>query len=118
VRGPTGALLIGDAETVAEKILYVNEVLGGLSRITFQMGVSTLPHQKMLRAIEILATQVAPIVQLQTYFEYVVNLWLSFVPEPLKSKFPRNFSFPVTVPFFYQGDLPPELGPAPQQYRR
>ena len=62
VRGPTGALLIGDAETVAEKILYVNKVLGGISRITFQMGVSTLPHQKMLRAIEILGTRVAPIV--------------------------------------------------------
>jgi probable LLM family oxidoreductase len=62
VRGPTGALLIGDAETVAEKILYVNEALGGISRITFQMGVSTLPHQKMLRAIEILGTRVAPIV--------------------------------------------------------
>jgi probable LLM family oxidoreductase len=63
VRGPTGALLIGDAETVARKILYVNEVLGGLSRITFQMGVSTLPHPKMLRAIEILGTRVAPIVR-------------------------------------------------------
>src|ERR1700719_1816778 len=62
VRGPTGALLIGDAETVTEKILYVNEALGGISRITFQMGVSTLPHQKMLRAIEILGTRVAPIV--------------------------------------------------------
>jgi probable LLM family oxidoreductase len=63
VRGPTGALLIGDAETVAEKILYVNEALGGLARITFQMGVSTLPHPKMLRAIEILGTRVAPIVR-------------------------------------------------------
>src|SRR5271169_3463759 len=63
VRGPTGALLIGDAETVAEKILYDNEVLGGVSRITFQMGVSTLPHEKMLRAIEILGTRVAPIVR-------------------------------------------------------
>lgn len=63
VRGPTGALLIGDAETVAEKILYVNEVLGGISRITFQMGVSTLQHDKMLRAIEILGTRVAPIVR-------------------------------------------------------
>src|ERR1700732_3930326 len=63
VRGPTGALLIGDTETVAEKILYVNEVLGGLSRITFQMGVSTLPHEKMLRAIEILGSRVAPIVR-------------------------------------------------------
>jgi probable LLM family oxidoreductase len=63
VRGPTGALLIGDAETVAKKILYVNEVLGGLSRITFQMRVSTLPHEKMLRAIEILGTRVAPILR-------------------------------------------------------
>jgi probable LLM family oxidoreductase len=63
VRGPTGALLIGDAETVAEKILYVNDVLGGISRITFQMGVSTLPHQKMLQAIEILGTRVAPILR-------------------------------------------------------
>jgi probable LLM family oxidoreductase len=63
VRGPTGALLIGDAETVTEKILYVNEALGGISRITFQMGVSMLPHEKMLRAIEILGTRVAPAVR-------------------------------------------------------
>jgi probable LLM family oxidoreductase len=63
VRGPTGALLIGDADTVAEKMLYVNDALGGLSRITFQMGVSTLPHQKMLRAIEILGTRVAPLLR-------------------------------------------------------
>ena len=65
LRGPTGALLIGDAKTVTEKILYVNEALGGLSRITFQMGVSTLPHEKMLRAIEILGTEVAPMVRSQ-----------------------------------------------------
>ena len=63
VRGPRGALLVGDAETVAEKIRYVNEVLGGLSRITFQMGVSALPHQKMLRSIELLGTRVAAIVR-------------------------------------------------------
>jgi alkanesulfonate monooxygenase SsuD/methylene tetrahydromethanopterin reductase-like flavin-dependent oxidoreductase (luciferase family) len=63
LRGPTGALLIGDAKTVAKKILYVNEVLGGISRLTFQMGVSTLPHQKMLRAIEILGKGAAPIVR-------------------------------------------------------
>jgi probable LLM family oxidoreductase len=62
-RGPKGALLIGDAKTVVEKLLYVNEALGGLSRVTFQMGVSTLPHPKMLRAIEILGTQVAPIIR-------------------------------------------------------
>jgi probable LLM family oxidoreductase len=63
LRGPTGALLIGDAETVAQKIPYVNEVLGGLARITFQMGVSALPHEKMLRSIELLGTRVAPIVR-------------------------------------------------------
>jgi len=63
LRGPTGAFLIGDAETVAEKILYVNEVLGGISRLTFQMGVATLPHKKMLRSIEILGTRVAPLVR-------------------------------------------------------
>jgi probable LLM family oxidoreductase len=63
LRGPTGALLIGDAETVAQKILHVNEILGGLSRITFQMGVSALPHEKMLRSIELLGIGVAPIVR-------------------------------------------------------
>jgi probable LLM family oxidoreductase len=63
LRGPTGALLIGDAETVAKKIIYVNEALGGIARLTFQMGVSTLPHPTMLRAIEILGQQVAPAVR-------------------------------------------------------
>jgi alkanesulfonate monooxygenase SsuD/methylene tetrahydromethanopterin reductase-like flavin-dependent oxidoreductase (luciferase family) len=65
LRAPTGALLIGDAETVAQKILHVHEVLGGLSRITFQMGVSALPCEKMLRSIELLGTLVAPIVRKQ-----------------------------------------------------
>lgn len=63
VRGPTGALIIGDPEKAAEKILYVNEALGGLARVTFQMGVSALPHQKMLRSIELLGTRVVPIIQ-------------------------------------------------------
>ena len=62
-RGPTGAYLIGNAETVIEKILYFNKVLGGISRLTFQMGVSTLPQEKMRRAIEILGTQVAPVIR-------------------------------------------------------
>jgi len=63
VRGPTGALLIGDAETVAEKILRVNKDLGGLARLNFQMTVATLPHDKMMHAIEILGTKVAPLVR-------------------------------------------------------
>jgi probable LLM family oxidoreductase len=65
VRGPRGALLVGDAETVAEKILHVNEALGGISRLTFQMSVATLAHEKVVHAIEILGTQVAPLVAKQ-----------------------------------------------------
>ncbi len=61
--GPTGALLVGDPETVAEKILRVNESLGGISRITFQMSVAALPHAKLLHAIELLGTDVAPMVR-------------------------------------------------------
>jgi probable LLM family oxidoreductase len=62
LRGPAGALMIGDAETVAKKVLRVNEDLGGISRLTFQMGVSSLPQAKTLRAIEILGTRVSPMV--------------------------------------------------------
>jgi probable LLM family oxidoreductase len=62
-RGPTGALLVGNAETVAEKLLRIDHDLGGISRVTFQMSVATLPHAKLMRAIEILGTQVSPIVQ-------------------------------------------------------
>ena len=61
--GSTGALLVGDPETVVEKILLVNEALGGISRLTFQMSVAALPHPKMLRAIELLGTKIAPMVR-------------------------------------------------------
>ncbi|PYL45257.1 MAG: LLM class flavin-dependent oxidoreductase [Verrucomicrobia bacterium] len=58
--GPTGALLVGDPETVVEKVVQVDQALGGISRLTFQMSVAALPHPKMLRAIELLGTQIAP----------------------------------------------------------
>jgi probable LLM family oxidoreductase len=61
--GPTGALLVGDPERVAEKILRMDEALGGISRLTFQMSVAALPHAKLMRAIELLGTQVAPLVR-------------------------------------------------------
>jgi probable LLM family oxidoreductase len=61
--GPSGALLVGDPKRVAEKILQVNEALGGISRLTFQMSVAALPHAKMLRAVELLGTEVAPMVR-------------------------------------------------------
>jgi probable LLM family oxidoreductase len=63
LRGPTGALLVGDAATVAEKIVRVGESLGGIARMSFQMSVAGLPHGKLMRATEILGGEVAPMVR-------------------------------------------------------
>ena len=62
-RGAKGAFLIGDTDQVVDKILYVNEALGGIARLDFQMTVATLPHKTMLKAIEILGTKVAPAIR-------------------------------------------------------
>jgi probable LLM family oxidoreductase len=59
-RGPLGALLIGEPDEVAEKVLRHSEALGGISRITFQMNAASLPHAKLMRAIEAVGTRVAP----------------------------------------------------------
>jgi probable LLM family oxidoreductase len=58
--GPHGALLIGSPDEVLEKILRHSEALGGISRITFQMNASSLPHDKLMKAIEAIGTHVAP----------------------------------------------------------
>jgi len=59
-RGPQGALLVGSPDEVAEKILRHSEALGGVSRFTFQMNAASLPHAKLMKAIETLGTRVAP----------------------------------------------------------
>ncbi len=61
--GPEGALMIGDPDEVAEKILRHSEALGGVSRVTFQMNAASLAQEKMLRAIEMIGTRVAPAVR-------------------------------------------------------
>jgi probable LLM family oxidoreductase len=63
LRRPIGALLVSNAEGVAEKILHVSEALGGISRLTFQMSIASLPHEKRMHAIELLGTKVAPLVR-------------------------------------------------------
>ena len=68
-RGPHGALLIGSPEEVIEKIVRHSEALGGIARITFQMNASSLPHAKLMRAIEVLGTQVAPAVRQELAME-------------------------------------------------
>ncbi|HYZ72519.1 MAG TPA: hypothetical protein VE641_05530, partial [Chthoniobacterales bacterium] len=61
--GPTKALLVGDPESIAEKILYENEVLGGISRMTILLNGGVIPHRKAMHAIEFLGTRVAPLVR-------------------------------------------------------
>ena len=61
--GPTGALIVGGPDDVAEKILRHSEALGGLSRVSLQMDVATLPHSKLMRSIELLGARVRPAVQ-------------------------------------------------------
>jgi probable LLM family oxidoreductase len=58
--GPDGALLVGTADEVVEKIVRHSEALGGISRISFQMNVASLPHAKLMRAIEAIGSRVAP----------------------------------------------------------
>ncbi len=60
-RGPRGALLVGSPQEVADKIARHSEALGGLSRVTLQMDVALLPHAQFMRGIELLGTQVAPL---------------------------------------------------------
>jgi probable LLM family oxidoreductase len=59
-RGPQGALIIGDPDEAVKKIVRHSKALGGISRITFQMNAASLPHVKLMRAIELLGTRVAP----------------------------------------------------------
>src|SRR5712671_2735145 len=59
-RGPQGALMIGAPDEVAEKVHYYNEALGGISRLSFQMNAASLPHAKLMKAIEAIGTRVAP----------------------------------------------------------
>ena len=58
--GPTGALLVGSPEEVIEKIVRHSEALGGLSRVTFMMNAASLPHAKLMKAIDLLGSRVAP----------------------------------------------------------
>jgi probable LLM family oxidoreductase len=61
--GPEGAFIIGDPEEVAEKIIHHSKALGGVSRVTFQMNAASLPHEKVMRAIDLLGKRVVPILR-------------------------------------------------------
>jgi probable LLM family oxidoreductase len=57
--GPDGALCVGSPETVAGKIARTISLLG-LSRFDLKYSSGTLPHEKLMRSIELFGTKVAP----------------------------------------------------------
>lgn len=57
---PEGALLVGSAEEVIAKIDRYDEALGGISRLSFMMNAASLPHRKLMQAIETIGSRVAP----------------------------------------------------------
>lgn len=59
--GPNGALLIGNPEEVTEKIIRHSRALGGISRFTFMMNPASLPHEKLMRATELIGSRIAPV---------------------------------------------------------
>jgi len=56
---PQGALLVGSPQQVIDKILYEHELFGH-TRFLAQMSIGAMPHDKVLHAIELLGTKVAP----------------------------------------------------------
>jgi probable LLM family oxidoreductase len=60
--GPSGSLYVGSPETVAAKIASTVETLGA-ARFDMKYSAGTLPHETMMRSIELYATEVAPAVR-------------------------------------------------------
>jgi len=57
--GPRGALFVGSPETVAQKIAATARTLS-LSRFDLKYSNGPMPHELMLRSIELMGTKVAP----------------------------------------------------------
>lgn len=58
-RSPHGALLTGSPQQVTDKILYEHSLFKN-SRFLLHISVGTMPHDKVMRSIELFATKVAP----------------------------------------------------------
>lgn len=57
-----GADFVGNPDEVIEKILFQHEIFGH-QRLLLMLGVGTIAHDKVMRAVELLGTRVAPVVR-------------------------------------------------------
>lgn len=60
-RALRGANVVGNPQEIIDKILFQHEIFGH-DRFLLQMSVGSIPHKKLLRSIELFATEVAPAV--------------------------------------------------------
>jgi alkanesulfonate monooxygenase SsuD/methylene tetrahydromethanopterin reductase-like flavin-dependent oxidoreductase (luciferase family) len=60
--GPEGSLVVGDPATVAAKILRWQGILG-IERFMLHTSTGNLPQDEILRAVELLGTEVSQIVR-------------------------------------------------------
>jgi len=63
--GPGSTYAVGSPQQVIEKLLHHHEVLGH-QRTMLQLAVGTVAHKDIMRAIELLGTEVAPVVRAET----------------------------------------------------
>ena len=59
MRGPSGSLLVGSPQQVIDKILFEHSIFKH-DRFLAQMDVGTLPHDKLMKSIELFGIKVAP----------------------------------------------------------
>ena len=63
--GQNGAMFVGNPAQVVEKLIRMIEDLG-LDRFMLHLPLGSMPHDQVLRAIELFGTQVAP--KVRAYF--------------------------------------------------
>jgi len=61
-RAPRGSMLVGSPQEVIDKLMFEYELFRN-DRIMIQFSVGTMPHDKIMRSIELLGTVVAPAVR-------------------------------------------------------
>ncbi len=60
--GPRGANFVGSPQQIIDKILFQHELFGH-QRLLLMPSIGTMPHDKVMRAVELLGTEVAPVVR-------------------------------------------------------
>jgi probable LLM family oxidoreductase len=63
--GPRGSMLVGSPQEVIDKMLFEHDLFNN-DRFLIQFSVGTMPHDKIMRSIELFGAEVAPVVRRAT----------------------------------------------------